>query len=253
MQSLDYDKVIGYVTDNIVEFHRLRIQTIEKLDLDVLLAKNPYLFRAKHFLKASDLIEGFLAAFLSSSEEKQFGDFLEGLAVFIAEMTCGGHKSTAPGVDLEFQRRDVYYIVSIKSGPRWGNSSQQSKLESDLKTAVARLKQARQKLNIQPVLGICYGKTKTSYTRGYLRVVGQNFWYLISENPNLYKDIIEPIGHLSKENSEKFLAARARVENRLVREFIDRFCDSNGTIDWEKLVQYNSGNLDLDEFLSPGP
>lgn len=251
MQSLDYDRVRGYVTENIAEFHRLRIQTIEKLDLNVLLAKNPYLFRAKHVLKASELIEGFLAAFLSSSEEKQFGDFLEGLAVFVAEMTCGGHKSTAPGVDLEFQNRDVYYIVSIKSGPRWGNSSQQNKLESDLKTAVARLKQARRQQNIQPVLGICYGKTKTSYTRGYLKVVGQNFWYLISENPDLYTEIIEPIGHRSKENSEIFLAARARVENRLTREFIERFCDAQGTIDWEKLVRYNSGNLDLEEFLAP--
>ena len=103
--------------------------------------------------------------------------------------------------------------------------------------------------NIQPVLGICYGKTKSSYIRGYLKVVGQNFWYLISENKDLYTDIIEPIGHRAKEHNENFIGERSRVINLFTKQFIDRFCDSTGAIDWRKLVEFNSGNYDLDEFL----
>ena len=70
--------------------------------------------------------------------------------------------------------------MCIRDRSNWGNSSQQSKLAQDLRNAVVRLKQARVAANIQPVLGICYGKTRTTYTKtGYLKVVGQNFWYMI--------------------------------------------------------------------------
>jgi hypothetical protein len=71
-----------------------------------------------------------------------------------------------------------------------------------LQKAVAKVKQSRFGTNVQAVLGICYGKTKTSYLRGYLKVVGQNFWYLISENEDLYTDIIEPIGYRAKQHND---------------------------------------------------
>ncbi len=37
--------------------------------------------------------------------------------------------------------------------------------------------------------------------------------------------------------------------NRLTKQFLDRFCTPDGTIDWVKLVEFNSGNYDLDRFL----
>ena len=240
----------AYASENIVDFHQRRLKSLEQLKLRKLLKKNPYLFRAKNITTAGDLISGLLDAFLSSSEEKLFGDFLEDLAIFVASQTCNGHKSTAPGVDLEFENRGIYYIVSVKSGTSWGNSSQQSKLAEDLQKAVIRVKQSRHGANIQSVLGICYGKTRTSYLRGYLKVVGQNFWYLISENKDLYTDIIEPIGHRAKEHNDAFHRDKGRVTNRLTKGFIESFCDSTGAIDWVRLVEFNSGNYDLDRFLS---
>lgn len=249
MNPLHLEKVRNYVNENVVFFHQHRIKTLEELKLDKLLNKNPYLFKAKNITTAGELITGLLDAFLSSSEEKLFGDFLEDLAIFIAEMTCGGHKSTAPGIDLEFTNKSVYYIVSVKSGPNWGNSSQQDKLEQDFKDAVTRIRQSRRGINVQPILGICYGKTKTSYLRGYLKVVGQNFWYLISENRNLYTDIIEPIGHRAKEHNDRFQQEKGNVTNRFTKQFIDRFCEESGQIDWSKLIEFNSGNFDLDKFL----
>ncbi len=251
MNQLDLNLVRQYVNENIVYFHQRRISSLEQLPLRRLLKKNPYLFKAKHITTAGGLIENLLDAFLSSSEEKLFGDFLEGLAIFIASQTCNGHKSTAPGVDLEFIHANTHYIVSIKSGTNWGNSSQHKRLAQDLREATIRLKQARTALRIQPVLGICYGKTRTAYTKdGYLKVVGQNFWYLISGNKNLYTEIIEPIGYRAKEHNEQFYAERGRVVNRFTKEFIEQFCDDSGTIDWERLVRFNSGNYDLDAFLN---
>lgn len=250
MEPLNLDDVREYVNENIVDFHQRRIKSLEDLKLGKLLKKNPYLFKAKNIVTAGQLIEGLLDAFLSSSEEKLFGDFLEGLAVFIAGKTCGGHKSAATGVDLEFINDGIHYVVSIKSGTNWGNSSQQTKLQQDLQKAAATIKQARFGTNVQAVLGICYGKTKTSYLRGYLKVVGQNFWYLISENKDLYTDIIEPIGYRAKQHNDTFVNEKARVTNKFTKKFIDDFCDETGAIDWVKLVEWNSGNFDLDKFIS---
>ncbi|NLE76681.1 MAG: cytosolic protein [Chloroflexi bacterium] len=251
MTPLDLAEVCEYVNQNIVEFHQRRISTLSELRLPSLLSKNPYLFRAKNLATASELITSLLDALLSSSEEKLFGDFLEDLAIFIAGKTCNGHKSSAPGVDLEFISDGVHYVVSIKSGTRWGNSSQKRWLEQDLQEAVKRIKQSRHAANVQPVLGICYGKTKTSYLRGYQQVVGQNFWYLISGNKALYTDIIEPIGYRAREHNDFFAAEKAKVINRFTGLFIERFCDEFGAIDWVRLVEFNSGNFDLEGLHSP--
>jgi hypothetical protein len=247
MNRLDLDELRAYVNDNVVAFHRSKIQSLEELQLHKLLTKNPYLFKAKNINKAGDLIESLLDAFLSSSEEKFFGDFLEGLALFVVQHTCNGHKSTAPGIDLEFFNNGVHYVVSIKSGPNWGNSSQQNRLEQNFKDAVARVRQAKRAANVQPVLGICYGKTKTNYLRGYMKVVGQNFWYLISEDKGLYTDIIEPIGYRAKEHNEAFDREKGNVVNRFTQAFVVEFCEPFGAIDWVKLVEFNSGNFDLDD------
>jgi hypothetical protein len=250
MVPLNFDDVRLFVNENIVDFHQRRIKSLEELTLDKLLTKNPYLFRAKNLTTSVALIPDLLSAFLSSSEEKLFGDFLENLAVFVAQKTCNGHKSTAPGVDLEFFYQETHYVVSIKSGPNWGNSSQQDKLEQDLKNAVARVKQSRRTANVQAVLGICYGKTKTTYLRGYMKIVGQNFWYLISGDKDLYKNIIEPVGYRAREHNENYYAERDKVINRFVLEFMQRFCAEDGAIDWPRLVQFNSGNFDLEKFIS---
>ncbi|HVP21475.1 MAG TPA: PmeII family type II restriction endonuclease [Anaerolineaceae bacterium] len=251
INPINLDEVKEYVNSNIDAFHNKRIESLRGLKLNALVAKNPYLFRAKNVNTASQFVELVLEAFLSSSEEKQFGNFLEDLAIFIAEKTSGGHKSTASGVDLEFIRERNHYLVSIKSGPKWGNSDQHTQLAKSLQTAVARLMQSHLDINPKPVLGICYGKTKTSFVRGYMKVVGQNFWYLISGSKTLYTDIIEPLGFRAKEHNDEFNKARANISNLLVMQFCDEYCNPlTGSINWVKLVESNSGNIDLDEFLN---
>ena len=249
MKTIDMQDVREYVNENIVYFHENRLANLKKIKLTNLLKKNPYLFRAKNISKASELIESTLSAFLSSSEEKQFGDFLEDLAIFVAGKTTGGHKSASPGIDLEFSDEDAYYVVSIKSGTNWGNSSQHKKLAQDLRDAEIRLKQSRRIGTIQTTLGICYGKTKTTYTKpSYLKVVGQNFWTLISGNKELYAEIIEPIGYKAKVHNEEFSTNQAGIINLLTQKFINNYCDEQGLIYWDKVIKENSGNYDLNKF-----
>jgi len=247
MVNFDLKDIQSYVNDNIGAFHVRRAKALEELKLNKLIKKNTYLFKAKNITTANDLISSLLDAFLSSSEEEIFGDFLEGLAVFIAYETCNGHKSSAQGIDVEFIKDKIHYVVSIKSSTNWGNSSQQDKLENDLKIAVARLKQQHKDSNIQPILGIYYGKTKTSFIRGYMKVVGQNFWYLISGSQELYKEIIEPIGYKAKQHNDDFNLEKSKIINRFTKAFIEEFCKPSGEIDWKKLVEFNCGNLESNE------
>ena len=134
MKPLKMEEVKGYVEQNVGNFHEKRLQNIERLKLKTILRrKNPYLFKAKNILTASDLIKSLLDAHLSSQEETIFGDFLEGVAIFINGIVFRGYKSSAEGIDLEFDKNFIHYIVSIKSGPNWGNSSQINRMKDNFK------------------------------------------------------------------------------------------------------------------------
>jgi len=95
MEPIDIIDVVSYVEDNIGTFHSKRKQSLETLKLSIILKrKNPYLFKAKNILTAHDLAQNLLDAHLSSQEETIFGDFLEGLAIFINGKVYGGKKSS---------------------------------------------------------------------------------------------------------------------------------------------------------------
>lgn len=96
MENINFLDVCEFVNENIVDFHQRRISSLENLSLQTLLKKNPYLFKAKNITTANELITGLLDAFLSSSEEKLFGDFLEELAVFLLQVKLLRGKSPLP-------------------------------------------------------------------------------------------------------------------------------------------------------------
>jgi len=244
MPMLNLLTLCDYASQRISEFHDARIERLAQLELrKVLRRKNPYLFRAKDILTASSLIESIMAAFLSSSEEQAFGAFLEDLAIFVSEQVCGGAKSSAPGLDLEFARDACYYPVSIKSGPNWGNSSQKTALRADFRRARTVQRQRNSGLQVESVLGICYGRNKTTYRGEYTQYTGQSFWHFLSGDANLYVDIIEPIGHDARKHNDDFERRRVALVNQFTKEFVEEFCDDTGNIDWPNLVRFVSGNM----------
>jgi hypothetical protein len=125
MNNLNLKDVSQYVEENIGKFHQKRISSLDTLKLsEVLKRKNPYLFKAKYVLTAEQIIKALVDAHISSKEETLFGDWLEGLAIFINQKVYKGRKSGISGIDLEFDDNNTRYIISIKSGPNWGNDSQ---------------------------------------------------------------------------------------------------------------------------------
>ena len=241
MKPITQQEITDYVEANIQVFHQRRLENLQKLKLmNVVKQKNPYLFKAKNINTASEFVKTILEARLSSQEETIFGGFLEGLAIFICAKVYGGQKSSAEGIDLEFEKDTIRYIVSIKSGPNWGNSSQVSKLKDNFRKAKRILRTNTSSANVVAINGCCYGKNQKSDKGDYLKLCGQKFWEFISGDTNLYTDIIEPLGHQAKERNERFMQEYGRVINKFTLEFIQKFCNADGSILWEEIVKFNS-------------
>lgn len=241
MKPLNLSNVTQYVENNIATFHNKRIQCLDDLKLSqILKRKNPYLFKAKYLLTSEAIIRGLVDAHISSNEETIFGDWLEGLAIFINGEIYGGKKSGITGIDLEFDHDNRRYIVNIKSGPNWGNSSQIAKMIDDFKTATKALRTSNSQLNVVAVNGCCYGIDNSPEKGDYLKYCGQRFWEFISGAPDLYTDIIEPLSHKAKERKEDFNKSYAQMINKFTKEFSIDFCMESGEIDWKKLVEFNS-------------
>ena len=242
MEKITKKEIIDFIEPNIQQFHKRRLDNLTDLQLKKILSrKNPYLFRAKNQNTSQDLVKTILDAHLSSQEEGIFGGFLEELAIFICSKVYKGRKSSSEGIDLEFSQDGATYIVSIKSGPNWGNSRQIARMKDDFKRAKRILGTNTSKQKVVAVNGCCYGKDKKPDKGDYLKLCGQMFWEFISGDETLYTDIIEPLGHKAKEKNEKFSEEYAKVINKFTREFATEYCDERGSILWEKLVKFNSG------------
>lgn len=67
---------------------------------------------------------------------------------------------------------------------------------------------------------------------------------------NFYTNLIKKIDSLNikavmkRKNPyvDDFDTSYQKASNRLVREFTQQFCFEDGSIDWEKLVKFDSGN-----------
>ena len=89
--------------------------------------------------------------------------------------------------------------------------------------------------------GCCYGRNTTENKGDYFKLCGQSFWEFLSDDPELYRKIIVPIGHKAKERNEQFQAEFAKVVNLFTKQLLADFCHKDGSIDWDKLLAFNSG------------
>src|SRR4030095_11533065 len=161
---------------------------------------------------------------MSSQEETVLGNYLEELAILICSRAYGGIKSSAEGIDLEFEKNGKKYSVAIKSGPNWANSNQTAKMRLDFQRTKKVLRQSDSMPEIIAVNGCCYGKDNSPDKGDYFKYCGQLFWELISGDEELYIRIIEPLDKQAKEKDEAFKEAYSKKVNLLTAEFLNQFC-----------------------------
>jgi len=238
MKSDELERLVRQSLDN---FYRRRLLKLSELRLkDTLKKKNPYLFRAVGVQKASEIVERLLEAFMSSSEETIFGDaFFEP----IVKAVSSGTIADGAGVDVVVETTDQYKVISVKSGPNWGNSSQVGKLQQDFTAAYGRFANRKLKKQFRALLGHCYGRKRSEPggKRIYATRSGQEFWEEMTGDPEFYVKLITlmrdyPVAHRTIYDKEW-----DKGINRFEREFLNDFSKPDGAIDWEKLVRFNSG------------
>lgn len=234
------EDLISYVEEHISQFHKDRLCGLSKLKLDILLSrKNPYLFKAKNINTPEALVRALLDAYLSSQEETLLGTFLEGLAIYVCKLVYNGQKSSAEGIDLEFETRGMRYIVSIKSGPNWGNSSQIKRMIDNFKKSKQILRTNKAVINTVAVNGCCYGKTSKPDKGDYLKLCGKEFWELITGDPEFFVKIIEPIGYNAKKRNDEFFAEYDKIICSMTQLICNNYIEHD-QIDWEKILRINS-------------
>lgn len=241
VKKMDENKIIEFINEHISEFHENRLNALKRINIETIIKrKNPYLFKAKNIHTCEGFVRTLTDAFLSSQEETIFGEFLEKLAIYVCQETMGGYKSGIVGIDLEINKDNIRYIVTIKSGPNWGNSSQIKKMKDNFVTAKRTLRTQNSGMHIIAINGCCYGKDNNPDKGDYFKYCGQRFWAFISGDDNFYLDIIEPLGYRAKEKNDAFNQEYGKLINTLTRNFMDNYCLTDGSIDWEKIVRLNS-------------
>ena len=243
MHTITDDQVAAYIERNIGAFHDKRLEALHQLPLHRLLRrKNPYLFRAKKIVAASDWARSLLDAHLIAQEETLFGDFLEGLALYVAGVVHNGFKSAATGIDLEFAQADQRYIVAIKSGPHWGNSDQIRKMKDNFKAAARVVRQGHPEIHVVAVNGCCYGRARNPDKGEYFKYCGQAFWQLLSNDADFYLRIMQPLDPAAQRPNDEFAVKYEAVVQRFAQELSDQFCRATGEIDWRQLASFNSAD-----------
>ena len=234
------DTVIEVTAKALDDFYAALIKKVDALNIKTIMRKkNPYLFRAKAMNGAAQIVDAILSAFISSSEETIFGNvFFEP----IATAASGGQKALAEGVDIMVEKSDTIYAIAVKSGTSVFNASSKKRQEQNF-AAARKLAQQAQK-RFEPIIGYSYGRKKTS-DRGLAKIhtelAGQAFWRELTGDDDFYINLIRYMDKLPEKYIEEFDVSYQKAANRLVKDFTTQFCKEDGSIDWETLVKFNSG------------
>jgi len=237
---METDELESLISRCLRDFYERRLQKVTELKLRVFLRrKNPYLFRALGIQKASEIVERLLTDYISASDETIFGDaFFEP----IARIVSGGKTSDAEGVDFVVESKERITAVALKSGPYPYNASQKKRQSQEFLAVRSRLYKLHKQFD--PILGHAYGRIKTKPGKDlvYRDSSGQEFWQEVTGDPDFYLKLVRLMNDEPAKHRREYAPAWDAAINRFTAEFIKDFCFPDGSIDWEKLVHFISGD-----------
>lgn len=234
---------IGELLDT---FYSKRSVALNDLELvKTLKRKNPYLYRAVGVGDASEIVEEILRAHVSSSDETLFGnEFFEPLAKWVAQQANPNHTvntSDGEGVDVTITTATSVMPIAVKSGVNVFNADSKKKQGENFSALNKRL--LKLALHFDPVVGYCYGRKQQSAKSkvNFRELAGQAFWGLITKEDDFYLRIVRLMGEKPIEHRPSFQLSFDHAKNRFAKEFLLDFSDENGAINWDKLLEFNSG------------
>lgn len=245
MNSLKFVDVHHFIDIRMAEFYENKSALIQSVQFeDILKNFTFHWFHNENINSGQDFVMKLLELTLRPQEDSLFEVLLKQIAIFVTSKTYHGYQSSLRGIDLEFQKQETHYFAKIRLNNQQLPFSKAS-LKTDFEHAKETLLAQNQNLAIQPIIGTCYGNSKTILTKnGVLKLYGQSFWHFLSGDVDFYIRMMKSIGHCAKKHRYIFLEHKANLINILIFRFIKQFCLPDGAINWEKLVQFNSQNLD---------
>lgn len=239
----DEKAIIETMAKSLGLFYASLIARINELHIkDVMKRKNPYLYKAKAMQSAAEIVESVLSAYVSSSEETIFGNyFFEPIAI----AASGGNKALAEGIDIMVHDKEANTITAyaVKSGTAVFNADSKKRQEQNFLAAGKLAQQA--KARYEAIIGYGYGKKKDTgrgAPRIYQELAGKAFWARLTGDDDFYLKLIKYMGDIPDKYAALYKESYNKASNRLLKEFTTQFCFDDGEIDWNKLVEFNSGD-----------
>ncbi|PMQ18422.1 PmeII family type II restriction endonuclease [Janthinobacterium sp. AD80] len=229
-------------------FYGKRSAALDDLKLiNTLKRKNPYLYRAAGVADASEIVEEILKAHVSSSDETLFGnEFFEPLAKWVAQQanpveTHTVATSDGEGVDITITTASSIMPIAVKSGVNVFNADSKKKQGENFSALNKRL--LKLALHFDPVVGYCYGRKQQSSRSkvNFRELAGQAFWELITGENDFYLRIVRLMGEKPIKHRPEFQQSFDQAKNRFAKEFLIDFSNEDGSINWDKLLEFNSG------------
>ena len=224
--------------------YQRRFAQLSALTLTKLLNKNPYLYRAVGIQRPDHLLDGLIGARISSSDETIFGnEFFEPLALWAAGAARLPDRTVSVGAgagqDISIESPTEYFAISVKSGKNIFNSQSNKGQKTEFDQLEARLKKLKKAFH--KVVGFGYGRQATpKVEKPIAKKAGQDFWELLTGEPDFYVRISDAISKPAAIHKATFDAALLKKHSELLRQFMIDFVDSDGTVQWQKVVEFNS-------------
>ncbi len=93
------------------------------------------------------------------------------------------------------------------------------------------------------IIGYCYGRVAQEFPEGkiYRRIAGQKFWTELTGDKDFYLKILHAMKDYPVLHRKEYDEERAKLVNRLTQGVMLNFVNSEGEVDWDKLLRFNSG------------
>ena len=156
---------------------------------------------------------------------------------FLRELIRGvssADDSATERIDFKLQLGDTLYMIVLSTA-----------VAQDPKTSARMLRRFQQSRKTHPrssrgfdivfVEGCCFGTGENKEQMGHSRLCGDTFWSLISHIPDLYSQVVEPIGHKLSNLNTMFRDEYMQVVNIHTSGVCRNYVTNDGGFGWDKL------------------
>ncbi len=127
----------------------------------------------------------------------------------------------------------------MKSGKNIFNSQSDKGQKAEFDQLEARLKKLKKAFH--KVVGFGYGRQASPrVATPVIKKAGQDFWELLTGEPDFYVRISDAISQPAARHKAAFDEMLLKKHSELLRQFMIDFVDTDGTVRWQKVVEFNS-------------